>query len=186
MDQGTVSRWERGVDVPRPRREGELRRLLLKEGENLLLTRNLAIVRLDMFPSTLLDRKLRLVELSASAKAHYKSRDIDPNALLGKTFEAHAHQRGHPALLEHLRASGLMKGDALMFRFSLNRQGAGHTTIWEPLVEDGQVIGVLNWVSEYFEFSENAENSIERVDYIPKDGQDLIRLHEGQRVEEIG
>lgn len=186
MDQGTVSRWERGVDVPRPRREGELRRLLLREGENRLLTRNLAIVRLDMFPSTLLDRRLRLVELSASARHHYRSRGIDPDALLGKTFETHAERRGHPALIEHISSSGLLEDKALMFRFSLNRRGSGHTTIWEPLVEDGQVIGVLNWVSAYFDFVENSDNSLERVDYIPNDGQGLINLYVGERADQIG
>lgn len=185
VDQGTVSRWERDVDTPRPRREADIRGLLLKAEENRLLTRNLSIVRLNLMPSTLLDRRLRLIEASESALEHYRRRGIDPAALFGKTFDSYAHRVGFPELLKHLQTAGLMSGHALMFRFTMNFQGAGHTTTWEPLIEDGNVVGVLNYASSYFDFPANAERSLERVDFVPTDGQELITLHHGPRAELI-
>ncbi|TCO71562.1 helix-turn-helix domain-containing protein [Rhodovulum euryhalinum] len=181
VDQGTVSRWERGVERPRPRREAELLKLLRDNEDRRHLARSLALVRHDVQTAALLDARLRLVEVSATGRAHFRARGYDPSALLGTDFERYTDRLGCPELAEHLLRSGLQGGDSLLFRFTANFRGAGHTTIWEPLLEDGRVVGVLTYVASYFAFPDNGDVSIERVDFIPADGSDLVLLHEGVR-----
>lgn len=68
VDQGTISRWERGVESPRPARREALSKLLLKDESRRAMLRSLAIVRQDYLPSTLHDGELTLSEISASAE----------------------------------------------------------------------------------------------------------------------
>lgn len=182
VDQGTVSRWERGVERPRPARMAKLRALLLRDEEHRAFERSLAIVRQDILPATLVCDRARLAEISASGARHFRDRGRDPDKLIGMSLDAYAEDAGIPELSRLVRESGLLSGDALLMRFSLNIRGMGHTTVYEPLFQDGRLAGVLNYCTRYFAFPENDESSLERLEVLPADATGaMVTLHRGPR-----
>ncbi|SIO42534.1 Helix-turn-helix [Rhodovulum sp. ES.010] len=186
VDQGTVSRWERGVEIPRPARQAALRSLLLRDEERRHLNRSLAVVRHNLRPATLLDRNLRLLEMSASGELIFRKRGQDPSKLLGITFDRYLDRIGNPEMWKHVQESGLLTGDALLFLFTVNARGSGNTIVWEPILEDGELIGVLNYVSHEFAFPANQEFTIEHVGFVPADDPArLITLHRGKRASHV-
>lgn len=187
VDQGTISRWERGVEQPRPKRVSILRNLLHQDEERRHLNRCLAFVRNDVLPATMLDERLRMVEISPSGAAVFRSRGQDPSRLIGMNVERYLGRIGKPMLLDHIKSSGLINGDALFFRFTVNSRGVGNTTVWEPIFVNGRLTGVYNFVSAFHSFAKNDEFTIERVEFVPADNPDkLIPLHKGERYDQIG
>ena len=166
MDQGTVSRWERGVESPRPARRAELQNLLLRDQSRRALLRSIAFVRQDYLPSTLLDSQLRLVEISASGRRHFSARGKNADALLGMTLERYSERAGEQGFEATVRESGLLQGDCLLFRFVRNFQGQGHATVYEPIFEDEKLVGVLNCVTAYFDFSQNDNDGLELIEAV--------------------
>ena len=144
VDQGTISRRERGMESPRPARRAALNDLLLQDESRRAMQRALAIVRQDYMPSTLLDGRLRLAEVSESITRPFLSRDLDPDRLIGLSVESVSERWGMPYLYETLSQSGLLEGDALLYRFVRNHHGHGHATVYEPIFEDGRLVGILN------------------------------------------
>lgn len=169
VDQGTVSRWERGAEVPRPASQSRLRDILLRDDARRALQRSLAVVRHNLLPSSLLDRKLRLIEISASGQRHFRQRGRDPDSLIGMDLERFADRIGFPLLNRELRHSGFLSGDALLFRFVSNFDGRGHSTVYEPIFEGGALVGVLNYVSAYFDLPRNGGFSVETIEAIQSD-----------------
>ncbi|MEW9922294.1 helix-turn-helix domain-containing protein [Marimonas sp. MJW-29] len=173
VDQGTVSRWERGVESPRPRRWAALNDLLLRDESRRAMLRSLAFLRQDYFPTSLLDSKLKLVEISAKGKKHFLDRGLDPDAMIGRSLDAYASRFGNPAIEEQLKItlehSGLLSGEALLYRFVRNYNGRGHTTIYEPIFENGQLWGVLNYVARYFNLPQNGYNGFELIEAVRTD-----------------
>ncbi|MEX5729154.1 transcriptional regulator with XRE-family HTH domain [Rhodovulum iodosum] len=187
VDQGTVSRWERGVENPRPARQSTLRNMLLRDDEQRHLVRSISLVRNDLMPATLLDSRLRLREASASARRHFRDRGCEPSKMIGTGLDRYADMMGFPELADHVRHSGLLCGDALLFRFTINFRGKGHTTVWEPILKDGHLVQVLNYVSCYFAFPANTEVSLEQVDVVSADSDGaMTALHRGTRADLIG
>ncbi|MGG7644795.1 helix-turn-helix domain-containing protein [Rhodovulum sp. YNF3179] len=183
VDQGTVSRWERGVERPRPARMAKLHTLLLRDEERRQVKKSIAVVRHDFLPATLLDENLRLIEASASAERLFRDRGQKLSQLMGVSFESYADRMGVPTLMAHVRESGLLRGDALFFRFVVNAYGKGNATVWEPVFEDGRLVCVLNYVAAMFSFPANDEFTIELVDFVPgEDPSEVTQLHRGPRM----
>ncbi|MCR9157947.1 MAG: helix-turn-helix transcriptional regulator [Rhodobacteraceae bacterium] len=185
VDQGTISRWERGVEAPRPSRQLELQTLLMRDHDRRAMQRALAFIEQDLLPSTLLDSQLRLIALSASAREHILSRGKNPDALIGMSLDRYSDRFGAQVLLKHFARSGFMDGDCLFLRFVQNYHGRGHVTVYEPVLEDGRVVGVLNFVTKYFEFSGNQGNEIEAIEIIPTgDPSKATLVHSGPNANE--
>ena len=186
VDQGTVSRWERGLDEPRPARRAALHNMLLKDESRRALRRSIAFVRQDFLPSSLLDHRLRMVELSASGRRHYETRGEDPDKILGQDIERHADRAGEPELHQFVRASGLIEGKCLLFRFARNVLGKGHMTVYEPIFEDGKLVGVLNFVTHRFPLSDTSVQETILVEAVQNDDLDKPRLiHRGPGADEV-
>ncbi len=168
VDQGTVSRWERGASTPRPKALAAMRALLLKDEERRVRDRSIAMVRNNLLPATLMDPRLRLGEFSGQAVNHYKQRSgTDLRSLIGSSLEAQANRSGYPELWDCIVRSGLLEGDAIIFSFVINSRGKGHVTVCEPFLEDGEVAGFLNYVSHYFDFPANEERALEFAQFVP-------------------
>ena len=185
VDQGTVSRWERGVESPRPSRRSQLQHLLLRDQGRRAMLRSLAFVRQDYLPSTLLDSQLRLVELSPSARRHFLQRGEDPDALIGMSLERYSERKDVPEIERQLHQSGLLNGDCLPFRFVRNNRGRGHATVYEPIFEDENLVGVLNYVTDYFDLPASNTASLELVEAIYADDPSRATiLHRGPNADE--
>lgn len=185
VDQGTVSRWERGVESPRPSRQGKLRAILLRERDRRAMQRGRAFVAQDVRPSTLLDSQLRLVAISRSARKHFASRGKDPDALIGMSLEQFSDRYGVTIILKHLISSGFLSGDCIFFRFIQNSLGRGHVTVYEPILEDGVLVGVLNFLTHYFDFANKDHKGIELIEIVRFDDPSRAHvLHRGPNAEE--
>lgn len=183
VDQGTVSRWERNQMSPRPRILEKLRNLLLHEDERRIRERSLALVRHNLAAATILDADLKLVQASEPAFRHTRLRhNVDLRRQFGTSMQQFTDRLGVPDLMSYLRESGLLTNDALMFRFVLNVRGMGHSTLYEPILEEGRVVGLLNQVTHYFAFPENDEVTIELVQTLPTGQPDrMCTLFKGRR-----
>ena len=185
VDQGTVSRWERGVSAPRPAAVAAMRTLLLRDEERRVRDRSMAIVRNNLAPATLMDPQLKLTEFSGSAVTHYKQRSgTDLRGFIGSSLESQASRSGYPELWDCVLRSGLLDGDAIIFTFAINSRGKGHLTVCEPILEEGHVAGFLNYVSRYFSFPANDERTLEFAKFVPADdpARDHV-LYRGKRAE---
>lgn len=170
VDQGTVSRWERGDSQPRPATFSKIRALLQDDDSRRVRDRNIALVRKNLMPATLMDSQLRLREFSRLAEVHYQQRSGTAlRSLVGSSLETQSIRTGIPELWSCVKQSGLLKGDAILLSFVVNSQGKGHVTVCEPFLKDGEVAGFLNHVSLYFDFPQNAERSLEFVQCISAD-----------------
>ena len=186
VEQGTVSRWERGIESPRPWRLKLLRDMALKHEARRHRDRSLAKIRQDMLAANLIDENLRMVEMSASAADHFRIRDWDPSKMIGMGFYERMESMQTPYLAETFTESGLVRGEALLFRFTMNVRGMGHTTVYEPIFEGGEFGGFIAFVTDRMTFSANQERSMERVDFVPADDPTkLVNLHRGARYDEI-
>jgi len=184
VDQGTVSRWERGVENPRPARRAALSALLLRDESRRAMLRSLAFVRQDLLPSTLLDNRLNLVEISTSGKNHFRQRGFDPDGMIGRSLQTYASRIGNPAIQEQLeetlKQSGLLTGEALLYRFIRNHKGRGHATVYEPIFEDGQLVGVLNYVTSYFDLPGTDNDTFELIEVVRTENpSDAVVLQRG-------
>lgn len=186
VDQGTVSRWERGLESPRPARRADLQRLLLRDESRRSMQRGLAIVRQNYLPAALLDSRLRLVELSAGGRAFYRERGRDPDSLIGLEFERYAERSGISGLYRQLVGSGLLTGDALLFRFVSASGGQAHATVYEPIFEGTRLVGVLNYVAARFALPAREGSSIELVEVVrTEDPSVAIALHRGDQADAV-
>lgn len=186
VDQGTVSRWERGVESPRPARLAKLRDMLLQEEDRRVQARSLAMLRHDILPATTLDARLRMNRASRRARDHYRTRGFDPDRLIGVALERFTDLAGYPTLMAFFAEAGILTGDALLFRFTVNFRGAGHTTLYDPIFEDGAFVGSLNYATAYFDFPPNGDISLELVETVHCSAPDrIVPLHRGARAGSI-
>jgi transcriptional regulator with XRE-family HTH domain len=176
VDQGTISRWERGVEAPRPGRQAMLEKLLDVQDEHLALARARAFVRQDLLPSTLLDAKMRLIEMSASARRHFLDRGYNPETLIGKSLDQLVLRESLTHVETALHASGLLRGEAIFFRFVRNHKGKAHSTIYEAVFQAGQVAAVLNYVTAYFDLPKTDGETIELIEAVPRDDPGSVRI----------
>lgn len=186
VDQATVSRWERGIENPRPSRLKLLRSILLRDEEKRFLDRSLSVVRNDLMVSTLVDARLRLSELSWSSRSYFSRRGRDPDAIVGMPIERYADRYGLPVMIDLAHECGLLTGDCLMFRFSVTGNGLGNTTVWEPLFHDGEFHGIINSLVNEFEVPFSGPTNVEIAEFILWDDPSKVRsLHRGERADMV-
>jgi transcriptional regulator with XRE-family HTH domain len=184
VDQATVSRWERGVENPRPSRQKILRTILIHDEEKRFLDRSLSIVRNDLMVSTLVDAKLHLSELSASSENYFRRRGRDPEQITGMHMHRYAERYGLPEMLDLVDKAGLLTGDAMMFRFTVTGNGLGNTTVWEPLFYDGEFHGMINSLVTEFEVPYSEPTIVEMAECIrTEDPAKTVSLFRGERAD---
>ena len=184
VDQATVSRWEREVENPRPSRQKVLRSILLHDEEKRFVDRSLSIVRNDLMVSTLVDAKLHLSELSASSENYFRRRGRDPDDITGMHMRSYAERFGLPVMLDFVDESGLLTGDALMFRFTVTGNGLGNTTVWEPLFCNGEFHGIINSLVAEFEVPYSEPTVIEMAECVRTDDPaGVCPLYRGERAD---
>lgn len=77
-----------------------------------------------------------------------------------------------------------MTGQALLFRFVVNARRAGNTGVWEPILEDGELVGALNYTTSMFDLPKNDAFKSERVDFVAlSDPGWLKSLHQEARAD---
>ncbi len=149
------------------------------------MLRSLAFVRQDYLPSTLLDSKLRLSEISASGQRHMRARGQDPSALVGMSLERYSDRIAKPEFHGAVWESGLLRGDCLLFRFVCNFAGRGHATVYEPIFEDEKLVGVLNYVTAYFDLPADKAEVYELIEIVRKeDPSTALILRRGHNADE--
>ncbi len=147
VDQGTISRWERGIERPRPHSAGRLRDLLMMDAATMVQRRQLAMIRHDMVAGTIHDSSSRLAEVSGRAARFYRRRDgYDIARDSGKTFEEMFLERGGTEAWAAFRQSGLLDGSALLLRLFVSGGGMSHLSHYEPVIERGSVSGFVAYV----------------------------------------
>lgn len=168
VDQGTVSRWERGKESPRPTNQAALQNALSAARKRVEPCRVRAFLEYDVVPSVKLDSTLKMVGYSKNAARHYlEKHGIELDKLKGTGLKEHAFRLGVPELWEAVNESGLLEGKVGFFRFVMNVNGRGHSTIYEPIFEDDEVAGFLGYISGTYEFPENRHVSVELIQAMP-------------------
>lgn len=167
VDQATISRWERGVEAPRPKRRGQIHRLFRKDECRRAYLRSLTFVRHDFKPSILFDSNLRVVEFSSSAVAHLRILGHDPATLRNKALDTHSDRFGEPEFSRFANLSGLLEGDCYFLRTVRNYGGRGHAIVYEPIFGERQLSGVLCYVTQYFDLPRVSVPTTELVEAFP-------------------
>ena len=185
VDQGTVSRWERGVESPRPATAGALRELILREDDRRAIERRKAMVEHSLQPACLVDKNARLQNINHRAIAKScRDHRIDLSNHVGLEWERHAEVVSMQQAWEVFRDSRFLKGDVLLARFYANLRGRGHVTQYEPIFEMGELAGFTGVVVGTFDLPDNSDKSLERAEVVYADAPDeLVDIYVGGLVE---
>ncbi len=166
VDQGTVSRWERSVEQPRPARQAELHALSVSDEYGRSMLRARSFVENDYLPSILLDSRLRISKMSASAQRFYRDRGESPQNMLGMSLEWDVRRKQNSFFMEKIEESGLLRGDCILLRFVANSKGRAHATVYEPIFGGGALIGILCYITFFFELPKIEGVSIALIEAI--------------------
>lgn len=182
VDQGTVSRWERGIENPRPSNLIALHDALSAAREKVEPGRTRAFLDYDMVPSVRMDPTMRLESYSRHAAKHYlEKHGIELDKLKGTSLKDHAFRMGVPEIWKSVNQCGLLQGKISIFRFVMNVRGKGHSTIYEPIFERDRIDGFLGYMSGNFDFPENQNVSLELVQAVPMEPDaPLLTLFRGK------
>lgn len=115
VDQTTISRWERGKDLPGVRHRRLMRDMMRQTATGRLDKLTKLRVQLSSWPATLLRQGAVFVEVSRAAAAEVAVEDIGPGASLYGRFGDEADEQVHA-----WERSGIFSGDLAM-TVSLNR-----------------------------------------------------------------
>ena len=183
VDQGTVSRWERGVEAPRPASYAMLRDLILKGDGSRAMALPRALVRHNLAPSCLCDSRHRLLAFSAKVNQHYQERlGMTLNDQIGWELARHSEFVGNPEVWQEVNKAGLGREDLLLLRMMINLRGKGHVTQIEPIYEGGSFLGWTSTRTDTFDYPANDDVSLERLDVIHADEPErLATVFEGRR-----
>ncbi|WP_417724347.1 helix-turn-helix domain-containing protein [Salipiger sp.] len=186
VDQGTVSRWERGLEAPRPATYSKIRDIILRHEDRRVFDRMVATVRHNLLASCLTDADVRLTEVSTDCVSHYRSKGVDIRRHLGTSLEQYAESINMVEAWKAFEESGLRAGDGLMLRLVSNVKGQGQVAHYEPLVTDGVVVGFMSSLVRTFSFAPNSEVTLEHASVLHADSTDMMTpLYCGQRSAEI-
>lgn len=148
VEQGTVSRWERNVERPRPRSENALRRLLLVDLERYTTLRQLALIRSNLVAGGIFNVAQQLSEISDRAARFYLQRDgYDIREDVGKSLREQMLEGDAQLTWDVLQHSGIMDGSALLARFFVSKEGFSHLTHYEPFYQDGEFAGMVAYIA---------------------------------------
>lgn len=175
VDQGRISRWERGIESPRPATAARLRDMMVFEEEIRASKRQETLVRHCLRPAVLMDKIARLQLANQPTLKNYRDRfGINLEEHGGLEFERFAAMTSFEAGWEHFRASGILKGELLLLRIWVNSHGAGHLTQYEPLFENGKPVRIRGEMVGALRFPENQSYSVERIEAVHLDEPDRI------------
>lgn len=183
VDQGTVSRWERGIETPRPASFAMLRDLILRGDGSRAMALGRAMVLHDFAPSCLCDSRHRLLAFSAKANRHYQERlGMTLTDQIGWELGRHAEFVGNPEVWPAVKAAGLGRENLLLLRMTINIRGKGHVTRIDPIYEGGSFLGWSSTRTDTFDYPPNDDVSLERLDVIHADQPErLATVFEGKR-----
>nr|WP_280952599.1 helix-turn-helix transcriptional regulator [Roseovarius aestuariivivens] len=174
VDQGTVSRWERSVEQPRPAKQAELQKLLNLDDNTRAMLRARAFVHNDFLPSVLLDSKLRLVAISDSGKRYYRDRGMNPRAMMGMSLDWIVQRQRNSFFFDKVEESGLLHGECIFFRFVTNSGGRGHATVYEPIFDEAGLAGMLCYITFFFDLPAIDGSSIALIEAVPTIDPDKV------------
>jgi transcriptional regulator with XRE-family HTH domain len=182
VDQGTVSRWERGLEQPRPRTYAALRDLLMRDGAPRAFARHQALIRHNMLPVCLVDARHRLRDFSAQAVDHYRDRiGIALPEHRGWDLARHAAHVGNPEVWRAVSEAGLGREDILLLRMTITVRGNGHVTHIEPIYEAGDFLGWCSIRTGVFETDDMSTIALQRLEAIYADEpQDIVPVFDRQ------
>lgn len=145
-----------------------------------------AMVHHNLASATLMDANHIMREMSGQARGHFLARGRNPDRLIGTGFEAYVERQGVPELAGFLSECGFTEGDVLFFTFTMNIRGKGHTTVYEPMFEDGVYRGALNFIASTFDLPETDASVLERVALVTVDDpKALLVLQRGPNADRV-
>lgn len=148
VEQGTVSRWERDIERPRPRSARALRNLFQVEVEKAVTLRQLATIRNNLVIGGLLDAQTRLKEVSGRAADFYMKRSrFDIYKDFGKSLERQLLEKGGEHSWDVVQGSGVLSGEVLLLRMFLSVEGYSYLTQYEPIYQDGEFSGIFAYIA---------------------------------------
>lgn len=187
VDQGTVSRWERGIETPRPATSARLRDMVLFEDD--LMARKLCETRVrhSISPAVLVGANSRLLAFNPAATRKYqKDFGFDLNSHLGIEWERHAEILSTQSMWKAFVDSRFLQGELLLARFFVNKCGKGHVTQYDPVFELGKLSGFSGTVIGTFTLPPNQDHTVERVEVIHADDPDkIVEIYRGSRAADI-
>jgi transcriptional regulator with XRE-family HTH domain len=124
VDQTTVSRWERGIDLPGTRHRRHMRDMMRKTTTSQLDALTRLRVQMSAWPSTLLRQGAVFVEMSRGAAAEVSAGELAPGSSLYGRFGDAADEQIHA-----WERSGIFAGELAM-TISLNRINAPGGTVY--------------------------------------------------------
>ncbi|WP_255572199.1 DNA-binding transcriptional regulator [Celeribacter sp. PS-C1] len=140
VDQTTVSRWERGIEEPRPASYMALRDLLVAFDDRRVIQRQLAVIQNDLVIGGLADDKMRIWHFSERDREHnIKHFNVDLKSHLGWELARHAAYSGRSELWERMTKAGVGGEDLLLLRTEVHYADTTHVNHWEPCYEDGRI-----------------------------------------------
>lgn len=188
VEQGTVSRWERGVEAPRPANLAGLHKVLLSlRLDGPAKKRVDAILKNSLYQATLVDNQGRMVAFSSIAVDFFRERyDVDLISLLGRPFQTLIDQINQTEVLWPLEQYGLFKGKYLLSRCYTNWHGLITCNEFETVFDNGAFAGTLLYASSRYRIAKNNERNVVKIEVISLDdpGQ-VVTVYEGRYSEQI-
>lgn len=177
VDQGRVSRWERGIENPRPASAGKVRDMILREDEARARARHEHLTLHSLRPAVLMDRQSRFLVANEPGLDVYRQRfNLDLREHPKIDFERVSALVGRERGWEIFRDSGMLKGELLLLRIFVNAYGAGHVTQYESTFEDGKLVRISAELTGSLKFPPNARYSVERVEAVATDAPDKLMV----------
>lgn len=175
VDQGRVSRWERGVERPRPATAAKLRDMILFEDEIDTIKRQERIVQHSLRPAVLMDKKARLLLPNEFCAKMYRERhELDIDEYVGTDFERFSSVTARHENWECFRKSGILDGDLLLLRIYVNSYGAGYVTQYEPVFEAGKVARISGEIIDTHEADDLSCYLLERIEAVYLDAPEEL------------
>ncbi|TMV05485.1 helix-turn-helix domain-containing protein [Ruegeria sediminis] len=187
VDQGTVSRWERDIEKPRPANFHALRDLLFDDpGKQSEFGANWLLKRSPM-SAILVGEDRRIWEASPGCYSFYRNRDgMDVGAYLGSPLNRLLDHVNREDFLEVLEDWGVLDGEALMMRIYTNKNGTVTCHQVEPVHQAGEFFGTTAFLSHSFQIADNEDVGIEKVEAVMNDApHEFCVLHEGPHAKHI-
>lgn len=186
VDQGTVSRWERGIEVPRPSSQAILHKILFApQGDSHDRNRVDTILKHGLYQAGFADDQCRLVAFSSSVVDFYKERfGVDLNSFRGKPFNSLLDRLGQSEILKPIEDYGLMKGIHVWSRCYTNAIGVVVCNEFESIFENGVFVGTLMSATGRYRIVDNDVRNVVKIEAIFLDAPDkLVTVYEGQFAE---
>lgn len=170
VDQGTVSRWERGVENPRPVTDAKIRDLILRADDQQAIRLFRARLDCSLTPTCFMDAKSRLVSFNGPGEQKYRNDfNLDVNKHIGLEFAQHAEILDQELSWEVFKKSRILSGELLLVRFYFNTNGVGHVTQYDPVFELGKLAAIGATVVGTFQFPGGKGITLERAEAVTVD-----------------